>query len=212
MQPDCPSLLAGHSCRRHSAGRADGGLPILQKQRFYRLTRGCGACRGARLLFGDQTLFCRACDFRRAGGYASRLPIMEDADLCIRLHMAGPGVLSCTGDRSCCHLSCCGLWCCSIDRYRDLAGHVLAECTPFCYRQLVCDMLDRYEPAGCFLGRQQMNECVPGKAEHASEAWLLCWCRAPTPRQGGCRDGYRGPAGKKAAPAAALVSGGGARS
>ena len=48
--------------------------------------------RGARLLFGDQTLFCRACDFRRVGGYAPRLPIMEDADLCIRLHMAGPGV------------------------------------------------------------------------------------------------------------------------
>ncbi|CAL5223858.1 g6445 [Coccomyxa viridis] len=46
--------------------------------------------RGARLLFGDQTLFCRACDFRRVGGYAPRLPIMEDADLCIRLHMAGP--------------------------------------------------------------------------------------------------------------------------
>lgn len=146
--------LAGHSCRGHSAGRADGGLPILQKQRFYRLTRGCGACRGARLLFGDQTLFCRACDFRRAGGYASRLPIMEDADLCIRLHMAGPGVLSCMGDRSRCHLDCCGLWCCSIDRYRDLAGHVHDKGTPHCYRQLVCDMWDRYEPAGCFLGRQ----------------------------------------------------------
>lgn len=50
-----------------------------------------GVRRGARLLFGDQTLFCRACDFKRVGGYASRLPIMEDADLCVRLHMAGPG-------------------------------------------------------------------------------------------------------------------------
>ena len=47
--------------------------------------------RGARLLFGDQTLFCRTADFKRVGGYAARLPIMEDADLCIRLHMAGPG-------------------------------------------------------------------------------------------------------------------------
>ena len=56
--------------------------------------RGCkpyALHRGARLLFGDQTLFCRACDFRRVGGYAPRLPIMEDADLCVRLHMAGPG-------------------------------------------------------------------------------------------------------------------------
>ena len=91
VQPNCPSL-AGHSCRRHSARRAYSGLFTLQKQGSCILTRGCGACRGARLLFGDQTLFCRACDFRRAGGYASRLPIMEDADLCIRLHMAGPGV------------------------------------------------------------------------------------------------------------------------
>jgi len=41
-------------------------------------------------MFGDQTLFCRAADFARAGGFDPALPIMEDADLCIRMHMAGP--------------------------------------------------------------------------------------------------------------------------
>ena len=56
--------------------------------------------RGARLLFGDQTLFCRAADFKRVGGFAARLPIMEDADLCIRLHMAGPGVQEMQGQPS----------------------------------------------------------------------------------------------------------------
>ncbi|KAL4428847.1 hypothetical protein ABPG77_005285 [Micractinium sp. CCAP 211/92] len=53
------------------------------------LLRPVSFLRGLRCLFGDQTLFCRAADFRRVGGYDSRLPIMEDADLCIRLHMAG---------------------------------------------------------------------------------------------------------------------------
>ena len=48
------------------------------------------ARRGGRILFGDQTLFCRARDFARVGGYNMLLPIMEDADLCIRMHMAGP--------------------------------------------------------------------------------------------------------------------------
>ncbi|KAI7839606.1 hypothetical protein COHA_006673 [Chlorella ohadii] len=64
------------------------------------LLRPLSFLRGLRILFGDQTLFCRAADFRKAadipsvqmrvGGYDSRLPIMEDADLCLRLHMAGP--------------------------------------------------------------------------------------------------------------------------
>ena len=42
------------------------------------------------MLFGDQTLYCRAADFRRVGGYDNKLPIMEDADLCLRMHMLGP--------------------------------------------------------------------------------------------------------------------------
>jgi len=39
---------------------------------------------------GDQTLFCRACDFKSVGGFDARWPIMEDTDLCVRLHHAGP--------------------------------------------------------------------------------------------------------------------------
>lgn len=48
------------------------------------------ARRGMRALFGDQTLFCRASDFRSVGGFDERLRIMEDLDLVIRLHAAGP--------------------------------------------------------------------------------------------------------------------------
>ena len=54
-------------------------------------------CRGAKLLFGDQTLFCRAADFARVGGYDAELTIMEDADLCVRMHMAGPAPVQAAG-------------------------------------------------------------------------------------------------------------------
>jgi hypothetical protein len=39
---------------------------------------------------GDQTLFCRACDFKAVGGFDARWRIMEDTDLCVRMHDAGP--------------------------------------------------------------------------------------------------------------------------
>ena len=42
------------------------------------------------MLFGDQAMFVRAEEFRRVGGFDEALPIMEDADLCVRLHDAGP--------------------------------------------------------------------------------------------------------------------------
>jgi rSAM/selenodomain-associated transferase 2 len=45
--------------------------------------------RGLRILFGDQVLFCRTEDFRRCGGFDTNLPIMEDADLCLRLAQYG---------------------------------------------------------------------------------------------------------------------------
>jgi glycosyltransferase involved in cell wall biosynthesis len=45
--------------------------------------------RGARLLFGDHAMFFRRDDFLAAGGCDTTLPIMEDADLCIRLHRFG---------------------------------------------------------------------------------------------------------------------------
>ncbi|WIA14272.1 hypothetical protein OEZ85_002806 [Tetradesmus obliquus] len=54
------------------------------------LFRPLSYLRGLRALFGDQTLFCRARDFRAVGGFDPRLSIMEDTDLCVRMHMAGP--------------------------------------------------------------------------------------------------------------------------
>ena len=45
--------------------------------------------RGLRVLFGDQAMFAdRAC-FDSVRGFDERLPIMEDADLCVRLHESG---------------------------------------------------------------------------------------------------------------------------
>ncbi|HAC62530.1 MAG TPA: glycosyltransferase [Cyanothece sp. UBA12306] len=41
--------------------------------------------KGLRLLFGDQVMFCRQTDFWDCGGFDSDLPIMEDADLCLKL-------------------------------------------------------------------------------------------------------------------------------
>ena len=44
----------------------------------------CLSCSGGLALFGDQSLFCRAVDFRHVGGFDESLPIMEDVQLCIR--------------------------------------------------------------------------------------------------------------------------------
>ena len=41
--------------------------------------------RGLRILFGDQVIFCRRSDFEDCGGFDEQLPIMEDADICIKL-------------------------------------------------------------------------------------------------------------------------------
>ena len=43
-------------------------------------------------MFGDQNLFCRKSDFLRAEGFDDALPIMEDLDLVMRLHMKGPAL------------------------------------------------------------------------------------------------------------------------
>lgn len=45
--------------------------------------------RGLRILFGDQVIFCRRSDFWHCGGFDIELPIMEDADLCIKLCQYG---------------------------------------------------------------------------------------------------------------------------
>jgi rSAM/selenodomain-associated transferase 2 len=46
-------------------------------------------CFGFRLLFGDQVMFCRKRDFLEVGGFNHELPIMEDADLCLRINKLG---------------------------------------------------------------------------------------------------------------------------
>ena len=66
------------------------GLCSLVYSLAYVAFRSCN--RGIRCLFGDQTLFCRAADFKAVGGFQNDLPIMEDVDLCIRMHEAGTTV------------------------------------------------------------------------------------------------------------------------
>ncbi|MFW6295588.1 MAG: TIGR04283 family arsenosugar biosynthesis glycosyltransferase [Halothece sp.] len=45
--------------------------------------------KGLRILFGDQVMFCRRQDFLNCGGFDANLPIMEEADLCLRLCQYG---------------------------------------------------------------------------------------------------------------------------
>ena len=45
--------------------------------------------RGVRLLFGDHAMFFRRADFLAVGGCDPGLPIMEEADLCIKLARLG---------------------------------------------------------------------------------------------------------------------------
>ncbi len=44
---------------------------------------------GLRILFGDQVIFCRRHDFFACGSFDATMPIMEDADLCLRLSKLG---------------------------------------------------------------------------------------------------------------------------
>lgn len=41
--------------------------------------------KGLRILFGDQVIFCRRQDFLNCGSFDADLPIMEEADFCLRL-------------------------------------------------------------------------------------------------------------------------------
>lgn len=45
--------------------------------------------KGLRLLFGDQVMFCRRADFWACGGFNAAMPIMEEADLCLKLVQQG---------------------------------------------------------------------------------------------------------------------------
>lgn len=45
--------------------------------------------KGLRILFGDQVMFCRRTDFLDCGGFDPDLPILEDANLCLKLLQYG---------------------------------------------------------------------------------------------------------------------------
>jgi rSAM/selenodomain-associated transferase 2 len=45
--------------------------------------------KGLRLLFGDQVIFCRRADFWKVDGFDSAMPILEEADLCLKLVQLG---------------------------------------------------------------------------------------------------------------------------
>ena len=45
--------------------------------------------KGLRILFGDQVMFCRRTDFLDCGGFDRELPILEDANLCLKLLQYG---------------------------------------------------------------------------------------------------------------------------
>ena len=45
--------------------------------------------KGLRILFGDQVMFCRQKEFWQCGGFNTNLPIMEDADLCLKFVQQG---------------------------------------------------------------------------------------------------------------------------
>ena len=53
------------------------------------LLRPVSFARGLRCLFGDQAMFVDAACFKSVGGFDESLPIMEDADLCVRMHESG---------------------------------------------------------------------------------------------------------------------------
>lgn len=57
-------------------------LPLLLRPRSH--------FAGLRVLFGDQAMFARTDAFERVGGFDASVPIMEDADMCLKLHAAGP--------------------------------------------------------------------------------------------------------------------------
>lgn len=45
--------------------------------------------KGMRLLFGDQAIFCRYADFWDCGGFDPNMPIMEEADFCLKMVKRG---------------------------------------------------------------------------------------------------------------------------
>jgi len=64
----------------HNVFKSDFYTAILYPKRYVL---------GLKLLFGDQGIFCRLNDFKAVDGYDETLPIMEDADLCVRMQKYG---------------------------------------------------------------------------------------------------------------------------
>jgi rSAM/selenodomain-associated transferase 2 len=80
------SIMAGAQTTRwgvtlHNALKTYYAPLIFRPYRFFR--------HGLRVLFGDQVIFCRRRDFWSCGGFDVAQPIMEDADLCLRLSKLG---------------------------------------------------------------------------------------------------------------------------
>lgn len=80
------SVMAGAQTTRwgvtlHNALKTYYAPLLFRPYRFFR--------DGLRVLFGDQVIFCRRQDFWACGGFDVTLPIMEDADLCLRLSQLG---------------------------------------------------------------------------------------------------------------------------
>jgi hypothetical protein len=69
-----------------SLPRCPARLPVIKSHYLPLIARPLSYCRGLRILFGDQALFCRAAPFRAVGGFDTDVPIMEDFDLCLKLH------------------------------------------------------------------------------------------------------------------------------
>lgn len=80
------SVMAGKQTTRwgitlHNSLKTHYAPLLFRPHRYFR--------DGLRVLFGDQVMFCRRADFWACGGFDASLPIMEDADLCLRLARLG---------------------------------------------------------------------------------------------------------------------------
>lgn len=80
------SVMAGEQTTRwgivlHNSVKTHYAALLFRPHRYFR--------DGLRILFGDQVMFCRRADFWQCGGFDPTLPIMEDADLCLRLSRLG---------------------------------------------------------------------------------------------------------------------------
>jgi hypothetical protein len=80
------SVMAGTQTTRwgitlHNSIKTHYGPLLFRPHRYFR--------DGLRLLFGDQVMFCRRADFWACGGFDATLPIMEEADLCLKLSRRG---------------------------------------------------------------------------------------------------------------------------